>query len=1093
MSPEVFISRQDRPPDRDRPARREEHDETEAPERERAEGDHGPDSAPPPRTVDAPEPPSPADAERSESAEPSPPPAPPRTRRAARSSRRASRSHTSARRRSRRERSRRAVRADRPAPTTVLEGLPHPGDVVGSGARSYRILREIGRGATGVVFEAERTDGLPARFAIKVPRTPRAVDRIVAEARAATRIEHHRIARVVDAQPDGDPPFIVLERAARGDLRRALVEADGRFPVDRALALFRAVGGAVAYAHERGVIHGDLKPENVLIDEDGDPKVCDFGAGVAREERAACLANSLTGLDDDLVGRVRGTFGYLAPELWDGARPTTRTDVFSLGVLLYELLTGRRPVGSFAPARRHAAGVPDWLDAILERALAADPEDRPADASVLVGEIERARCASAALAAAAAEADAVADAVIGAMRGSRATEHRRAIRRLEEVRDEAMIHGLIAPVLAARERRRRPLTAGAIGVWAAILVGSFVSVALGSLGAAPAALQVAIVGFLVAWPVLPVLVWLLGTSARSTQEALERARRALPSPLTAGPLERSLGAGPILLPLRLRRLVQAERRLGLREAPAGDRPPRPTSSRLAVGRDRSASAFRPGQLVGPWVLESLLGAGAHGEVWRARPVRRAEEDPNAEDPFRLESGEAGETAADGAGPPPAAGEAPEVVALKLPRNAASVGALARERDATRLLPDAEGFRRVVASDLDASPAWVAMELIEGRDLAVLLDDDGPFPAPEATRLVLELADSLAIAHEAGLVHGDLSPRNVIVDADGHPHLSDLGAARSLDELRQGISFSLSMSVHGTGGFAALGTLSCTAPEVLDGQRPDFRSDIYSLGAVAYAAFTGRRPVGCLGPLEAGELPRALADVVRRCLDPDRTRRYANAASAARAIRRALAFVDLRVSRALADLDPDARYAYYRLAEKLLAARVSRQTDRPLRTRLLRLLVHARRERERADDERRAPRRGRAGRGERAVEPSTPPRRRRLAGVIERSIWLESRQANMLGRDVVCTDLQLAPGIDEPVLEDVTPDDPPDEAATHDAAPAPARSFLAQMFAGAIESSIKRESRRLSELGRDTPDPDEETAETRSLLDQLLRGRGGRET
>jgi serine/threonine protein kinase len=210
----------------------------------------------------------------------------------------------------------------------------------------YRILEEIGRGAMGTVYLARDTQ-LRRQVALKVPHAraddgaqspgPRALDRFYREAHAAAVVRHPNICPVHDVGRIGGIPFLTMGYIRGTPLSRVL-RRDAFFPARRAAILVRKVALAMQAAHDKGVVHRDLKPSNVMICEDGEPMVMDFGLAWRLDHRDG---------DERLtrLGLVLGTPAYMSPEQLSGRVEALgpRCDVYSLGVILYELLTGRCP------------------------------------------------------------------------------------------------------------------------------------------------------------------------------------------------------------------------------------------------------------------------------------------------------------------------------------------------------------------------------------------------------------------------------------------------------------------------------------------------------------------------------------------------------------------------------------------------------------------------------------------------------------------------------------------------------------------------------------------------------------------------------
>ena len=272
----------------------------------------------------------------------------------------------------------------------------------------YRIEGLLGRGGMGMVYEALDLV-LDRPVAIKVIRPellpdPAARERFVHEAQTLARLTHPSIVRVfaTGTLPDGGP-YLVMELVYGVDLRKEL-DAEGRLEPHRAARILSAVCAAMESAHRDGVLHGDLKPENILLPEDGDEegdgvgaKVLDFGVAQAigvdpaqpgpqgRVEPQAVASGDVP---------IFGTPAYMAPEQLRGQPPTPRTDVFSLGVIAYEMLIGELPFGSGSAAevalaqecgRRagHLHPLPPALARAVTAALAIDADRRPVSAQAL--------------------------------------------------------------------------------------------------------------------------------------------------------------------------------------------------------------------------------------------------------------------------------------------------------------------------------------------------------------------------------------------------------------------------------------------------------------------------------------------------------------------------------------------------------------------------------------------------------------------------------------------------------------------------------------------------------------------------------------
>ncbi|HEY71292.1 MAG TPA: serine/threonine protein kinase [Anaerolineae bacterium] len=200
----------------------------------------------------------------------------------------------------------------------------------------YEIIRRVGSGGMAYVLRA-RDLNLQREVAIKVMRTNLVQQsefraRFLQEARAAANLSHPNIVTIHDFGQDGDRFFIVMEYVEGTDLK-TLIHDQGRFPMNDALSYMMQICNGVGYAHRAGLVHCDLKPQNILVAEDGRVKITDFGIAVT-------LATVQPESTQDLVW---GSPHYFAPEQIMGASPSPATDVYALGVVLFEMLTGRLP------------------------------------------------------------------------------------------------------------------------------------------------------------------------------------------------------------------------------------------------------------------------------------------------------------------------------------------------------------------------------------------------------------------------------------------------------------------------------------------------------------------------------------------------------------------------------------------------------------------------------------------------------------------------------------------------------------------------------------------------------------------------------
>jgi eukaryotic-like serine/threonine-protein kinase len=253
----------------------------------------------------------------------------------------------------------------------------------------YRVRSRIARGGMATVYVA--TDlRLERRVAIKVMHSHLADDtqfrdRFIQEARSAARLAHPNVVNVFDQGQDGESAYLVMEYLRGITLRDLLQEYETLTP-EQTMDIVEAVLSGLAAAHKAGIVHRDLKPENVLLADDGRIKIGDFG--LAR----AATANTATG------AALLGTIAYLAPELVTRGVADTRSDIYAVGIMMYEMLAGEQPYKGEQPmqiAYQHANDsvptpssknpkVPVELDELVLWATARDPEERPRDARVML-------------------------------------------------------------------------------------------------------------------------------------------------------------------------------------------------------------------------------------------------------------------------------------------------------------------------------------------------------------------------------------------------------------------------------------------------------------------------------------------------------------------------------------------------------------------------------------------------------------------------------------------------------------------------------------------------------------------------------------
>src|SRR5215216_4674693 len=258
----------------------------------------------------------------------------------------------------------------------------------------YRVIRRLGSGGMANVYLAEDEE-LGRRVAIKMLDDKHAndeqfVERFRREAKNAASLSHPNIVSIYD-RGEAEGTYYIAMEYIEGRTLKDLIVSRGPLPVERAVSYARQILGAVRFAHRKGIVHRDIKPHNVLVDTDGRLKVTDFGI-------ARAGASQMTE-----AGSIIGTAQYLSPEQARGSPVDQRSDLYSVGIVLYELLTGKVPFTGDAPveiAMKHLSDVPEppssrredvphELDLVVMRALAKDPDERYQSAEEMDADLQR--------------------------------------------------------------------------------------------------------------------------------------------------------------------------------------------------------------------------------------------------------------------------------------------------------------------------------------------------------------------------------------------------------------------------------------------------------------------------------------------------------------------------------------------------------------------------------------------------------------------------------------------------------------------------------------------------------------------------------
>lgn len=247
----------------------------------------------------------------------------------------------------------------------------------------YTVMREIGRGGMGVVTLAIQ-QSLDREVAIKqvaigVNADPSILERLEREARIMAKLRHPNIVTIHSFERTSEQSAtIVMEYVSGGNLREQIDQHPHGAPLDQALVWLKEIAAALSAAHAAGIAHRDIKPENVLIAEDGQARVTDFGLALPMEQPTTRLTHT---------GSTVGTLDYIAPEVFESAQCDARSDLYSLGVIGYELLTGKTPRGSFAAPHEVRDGIPKTVSQVIMDALRPDPSLRPQTAEAFAAKL----------------------------------------------------------------------------------------------------------------------------------------------------------------------------------------------------------------------------------------------------------------------------------------------------------------------------------------------------------------------------------------------------------------------------------------------------------------------------------------------------------------------------------------------------------------------------------------------------------------------------------------------------------------------------------------------------------------------------------
>lgn len=272
-----------------------------------------------------------------------------------------------------------------PEKSQVTETLETPREELTSGitfAGRYRIIEELGRGGMGKVYKVHDTK-IDEKIALKLikpelAKDKKTIERFSNELKLARKIRHKNVCQMFDIGEDVETPFITMEYVAGEDLR-SLIRRIGQLPIAKSITIAKEICAGLAEAHRLGVVHRDLKSDNIMIDRNGHVRIMDFGIARSLE------AKKMTGM-----GVMIGTPEYMSPEQVEGKEADPRSDIYSLGIILYEMLTGRLPFDGETPftigvkhkneipkhPKKINPNLPDDLSCVILRCLEKSKENR---------------------------------------------------------------------------------------------------------------------------------------------------------------------------------------------------------------------------------------------------------------------------------------------------------------------------------------------------------------------------------------------------------------------------------------------------------------------------------------------------------------------------------------------------------------------------------------------------------------------------------------------------------------------------------------------------------------------------------------------
>ncbi|WP_428263285.1 protein kinase domain-containing protein [Haliangium sp.] len=730
------------------------------------------------------------------------------------------------------------VGARPPSVPTIPSTRFPPGTVL---ADRYRIIHLLGRGGMGEVYRAEDLKlGQPVALKFLpelLEKNAERLARLLGEVKMARAIAHDNVCRVYDLGELDGLHFISMEYVD-GEHLASLLRRIGRLPVDKAIEIGQQICYGLAAVHEKGILHRDLKPANLMVDDYGRAKIMDFGL--------ASLEADITG---DAIGH--GTPAYMAPEQLAGEEVSIQSDLYSLGLVLYQMFTGRFPFeGASAvellarraelaptPPAQIVDSIDPFVEGIILRCLELEPGDRPDSAlDVAVALSSRAAPAEGAVLKTLLCCDPIgrrywADTVGAEGAAALMRAHAQLTRELREQHGGEVLPGsnglrmiFDRPGHAVRYALAYHRALAALADAHNEPVRSRVGIHLGEVAFRRAA---ATEGAPSGWsPQVEALaqetVTRLASLAHAgqvllTRSAFDLARQSVDDIRAA----RWLAHGSYELDGLVEPIDVFE--VGV-EGAAPLRPPEESMAGRRQMVQSTVSGWRPAPgLALPqrprWVIEKKLSEGGFGEVWLAAHDKTHER--------RV---------------------------FKFCYDATSLRALQREITLFRLLKEALGERddinRIFDWNFDQPPYFIESAYTAGGDLADWAQEQGGLSKiPLATRLeiVAQVATALGAAHSVGILHKDVKPANVLIttERDGavQAKLSDFGIGNVTEKDRLA---SAGITVLGLteateaddAGTTMAGTRLYMAPEVLEGKPVTVRADIYALGVMLFQIVVG---------------------------------------------------------------------------------------------------------------------------------------------------------------------------------------------------------------------------------------------------------------